>query len=88
MKKFIFAKLNEPVQDYSGQIFGPDYAFKNLAIIDASGTIALAEMNALVLKEALLNSPELLKMWGLELKQIAPLAESKNTVKPKPITKD
>lgn len=79
--KFKFVKINEPTTDYSAQVLGPDYIFKNIALVDASGTIALAEVNALALKEGLLNSPELLKLWGLELRHIAPISDSKKTVK-------
>lgn len=74
-----FVKVNHPVADIVAENLGSEYVFKNLAIAYGEA-VSLCEVNINVLKEALLNSPELLKMWGYELKKI-------QKPKPKPVVK-
>lgn len=74
-----FVKVNEPKMDPNAERFGSEFASHNLAIT-ADGVTALAEMNANALREALLNSPELLKLWGYKLVKIT---EAKPKAKPK-----
>lgn len=67
MAKIKIYKLNEPKLDYTGQVLSSDYAFKNLAITDESGTFVFAEINENVLFDALINTPEFLKRFGYEM---------------------
>jgi hypothetical protein len=55
-----------PKSDYIGQSVHPEYLYKNLAIVSPSQAV-LCEVNAKALHDALINSPELLKAWGLKL---------------------
>lgn len=73
-----FVKVNKPEAEIVAENLGSDYVFKNLAIA-YNEAVSLCEVNANVLKEALINSPELLQMWGYELVQIKS--------KPKPVVK-
>lgn len=61
-----FVKVNDPIPIKEAEVIGPDYVFKNLALTH-NGVQSLGEVNALVLKEALINTPELLAKWGLKL---------------------
>lgn len=79
MAKIKIYRLNEPKLDYTGQALNSDYAFKNLAITDESGTFVFAEINGNVLFDALMNTPEFLKKYGYELQPIK--KENKTKVK-------
>jgi len=61
-----FMTVNMPKSDYVGQSVHPDYLYKNLAIVSPSQAV-LCEVNSHALHDALVNSPELLKAWGLKL---------------------
>lgn len=88
--KIHFVKIEEPVFDLISGNVHPDFAAKNLAIIH-DGSVEFTTVNALVLKEALLNTPELLKLWGYELVKIqeetkpTKVSKTKDTKKVEPL---
>lgn len=79
-QKLHFVKITEPEIDTLNPNLHSDYAAKNLAIIH-DGSFEFASMNALALKEALINSPELLALWGYKLVKITKKTEAKATGK-------
>lgn len=70
MSKIRIYIINEPRLDYTGQVLNSDYAFKDIAITEPSGTFVLAELNSNALVDALVATPEFLKRFGYELKPI------------------
>jgi len=70
MPKIRIYIINEPRLDYTGQVLNSDYAFKDIAITESSGTFVLAELNSNALFDALVATPEFLKRFGYELKPI------------------
>ena len=88
--KIHFVKIEEPVFDLISSNVHPDFAAKNLAIIH-DGSVEFTTVNALALKEALLNTPELLKLWGYKLVKIeeetkpTKVSKAKDTKKVEPL---
>lgn len=88
--KLHFVKIEEPLFDLISNNVHPDFAAKNLAIIH-DGSVEFATLNALALKEALLNTPELLKLWGYKLVKIeeevkpTKVSKTKDTKKQEPL---
>lgn len=81
--KIKFMAANNPKTDYAGQSVDVDFLYKDIAIV-APNTAVLCEVNSEALRIALLNSPELLAIWGLELKPIVKKEKEKPAPKKDP----
>ncbi|MDD4068861.1 MAG: hypothetical protein PHF05_00240 [Candidatus Izemoplasmatales bacterium] len=88
--KLHFVRIEEPLIDLISNNVHSDFAAKNLAIIH-DGSVEFTTVNALALKEALLNTPELLKLWGYKLVKIeeevkpTKVSKAKDTKKVEPL---
>lgn len=77
-----FLKVNNPITDYAGQSVSTEYFYKDIAIV-APNTAVLCEVSSAALRDALLNTPELLEAWGLELVPIRKKEQAPKKVQPK-----